>query len=90
MTLISGELFQARLSQADKLRGVHDFGSYWYDGPIAKANGEFECVLDRGGVLDFYECKYFDRPMTLAECQAEERHPQRGRGRRGVRLPRWL
>lgn len=21
---------------------------------------------------DFYECKYFDRPMTLAECENEK------------------
>ena len=62
-----------RLSRADELRGVRDFGSYWYDDPIAKTNGEFDCVLSRGSVLDFYECKYFDRPMTLAECKAEER-----------------
>lgn len=62
-----------RLSRAGALRDVRDFGSYWYDDPIAKSNGEFDCVLSREGSLDFYECKYFDRPMTLTECEDEER-----------------
>lgn len=61
-----------RLARAGKLPGARDFGSYWYDDPKAKTNGEFDCVIDRGSKLDFYECKYFDRPMALAECQAEE------------------
>ena len=62
-----------RLSRAGALCGVRDFGSYWYDDPAAKSNGEFDCVLSREGSLDFYECKYFDRPMTLTECEDEER-----------------
>lgn len=61
-----------RQARAGRLDGVRDFGSYWYDDPVAKANGEFDCVLVREDVLDFYECKYFDRPMTLAECKLEE------------------
>lgn len=53
---------------------VEDFGSYWYDDQKNKINGEFDCVIKRKGELfDFYECKYFDRKMTLAECEAEER-----------------
>lgn len=35
-------------------------------------NDEFDCVLDRGGSLDFFECKRFDRKMTRMECEAEE------------------
>lgn len=61
-----------RLARSGELVGVRDFGSYWYDDPAARTNGEFDCVLDRGGTFDFYECKRFDRPMTLAECEAEE------------------
>ena len=29
-------------------------------------------MVKRTHELDFYECKYFDRPMTLPECRAEE------------------
>ena len=61
-----------RLARAGKLPGVLDFGTYWYDDPVAKMNGEFDCVLSKGDALDFYECKRFDRPMTKAECQVEE------------------
>ena len=51
---------------------IDDFGSYWYDDPATKTNGEFDCVIRRGDNYDFYECKYFDRPMTLEECRKEK------------------
>ena len=52
---------------------IEDFGSYWYDDPETKSNGEFDCVIRRtGNLYDFYECKYFDRPMTLKECEQEK------------------
>ena len=52
---------------------IEDFGSYWYDDPVTKKNGEFDCVIKRVGVIfGFYECKYFDREMTLEECRHEE------------------
>ena len=51
---------------------IDDFGSYWYDDPATKSNGEFDCVIRRGEQYDFYECKYFDRPMTLKECREEK------------------
>lgn len=62
-----------RRARAGALPGVRDFGTYWYDDPVGRANGEFDCVLDRGGTLDFYECKYRERPMTRKECESEER-----------------
>ena len=51
---------------------IDDFGSYWYDDPATKTNCEFDCVIRRGEQYDFYECKYFDRPMTLEECHQEK------------------
>lgn len=51
---------------------IDDFGSYWYDDPATKTNGEFDCVIRRGEQYDFYECKYYDRPMTLEECHQEK------------------
>ena len=37
-----------------------------YDAPAAKANREFGCVLRRSDEqFDFYECKYFDRKISL-------------------------
>ena len=52
---------------------IEDFGSYWYDDPVNKTNGEFDCVIRRtGNLYDFYECKFFDRPMTFQECEQEK------------------
>ena len=33
---------------------------------------EFDCVIRRREQYDFYECKYFDRPMTLEECRQKK------------------
>ena len=29
-------------------------------------------MIRRGELYDFYECKYFDRPMTPQECRQEK------------------
>ena len=60
---------------------IEDFGSYWYDDPETKQNGEFDCVLKRSGDrYDFYECKYYDRPMTLEECDKEKEQLEKIQG----------
>ena len=62
-----------RMAVLGRYADIEDFGSYWYDDPETKTNGEFDCVLKRtGDKYDFYECKYFDRPMTLEECNQEK------------------
>jgi hypothetical protein len=62
-----------RMAVQGEYPDIEDFGSYWYDDPVNKTNGEFDCVIRRTGDLyDFYECKYFDRPMTLKECEQEK------------------
>ena len=61
-----------RAAMLGKYPDIDDFGSYWYDDPATKTNGEFDCVIRRGELYDFYECKYFDRPMTLEECRQEK------------------
>ncbi len=56
---------------------VEDFGSYWFDDPQSKANGEFDCVIKRtGDLFDFYECKYYANPMSLKECEQEKEQLQ--------------
>lgn len=62
-----------RMAEAGRYPDVEDFGSYWYDDAEAKKNGEFDCVIQRNGNYDFYECKYYDYPMTLQECRQEEK-----------------
>ena len=58
-----------RMALLGEYPDIEDFGSYWYDDPETKTNGEFDCVLKRSGEkYDFYECKYYDRQMTLEKC----------------------
>lgn len=70
-----------RMAVQGKYPDIEDFGSYWYDDPVNKTNGEFDCVIKRTGDLyDFYECKYFDRTMTLEECEQEKEQLERIQG----------
>lgn len=63
-----------RMALEGKIEDIEDYGSYWYDDPKNKTNGEFDCVVKRiGDNYDFYECKYFDRKMTLEECEQEKK-----------------
>lgn len=62
-----------RMSELGACPDIEDYGSYWYDDPVHKKSGEFDNVIKRtGNVYDFYECKYYDRPMTLEECEQEK------------------
>lgn len=73
--------FFHRLAISGKYPDIEDFGSYWYDDPATKTNGEFDCVVKRnGGLYDFYECKYFDRKMTLEECLQERKQLEEIKG----------
>ena len=70
-----------RMAVQGKIPDIEDFGSYWYDDPVNKTNGEFDCVIKRtGNLYDFYECKYFDRPMTLRECEQKKDQLQKTQG----------
>jgi len=62
-----------RISVSGKYPDIDDFGCYWYDDPATKTNGEFDCVIKRAGnQFVFFECKYYVKKMTLAECEQEE------------------
>ncbi len=70
-----------RIAVEGKISDIEDFGSYWYDDPATKTNGEFDCVIKRTGEhYDFYECKYFDRPMTIGECEQERQQLRHTKG----------
>ena len=70
-----------RMALLGEYPDIEDFGSYWYDDPETKTNGEFDCVLKRSGEkYDFYECKHYDRPMTLEECIQEKEQLENIRG----------
>ena len=66
--------FFHRMAVQGNYPDMEDFGSYRYDDPGTRTNGEFDCVIRRTGEkYDFYECKYFNRPMTQEECEKENR-----------------
>ena len=62
----------SRIAKKGMLKGVRDFGSYWYDDRKNARNGQFDCVLKTDDGYDFYEAKFYSRPMTLRECIQEE------------------
>ncbi len=63
-----------RMSGKEGFCDIEDLGTYWYDDPVTRTNEEFDCVIKRTGELyDFYECKYYEKPMTHEECMREKR-----------------
>lgn len=55
-----------------KRNGIFRIGSYYYDDSATKANGEFDVVLQKKDNFDIYEVKYYSKPLSLKEMQAEE------------------
>lgn len=58
-------------AQSGQLKGVRNIGSYYYDDPLQKINGEFDIALDYGEHYAIYEAKYYSVPMTLDEIHHE-------------------
>lgn len=55
-----------------KRKGIFRIGTYYYDDSATKTNGEFDVVLQRKADYDIYEVKYYSKPLSLKEMQAEE------------------
>lgn len=55
-----------------KRKGIFRIGTYYYDDSATKTNGEFDIVLQRKDNFDIYEVKYYSKPLSLKEMQAEE------------------
>lgn len=54
-----------------KMKGVRNIGSYYYDDPIHRKNGEFDVALEFADGYEIYEAKYYAQPMTLDEIHCE-------------------
>lgn len=59
--------------KAGKIRGVTNIGTFYYDDSTMHTNGEFDVVLERRGVYDIYEVKYYSAPLTDKEMEQEAR-----------------
>ena len=62
-----------RQARSGKLKGILDFGSFWYDDAASGTNMQFDCVLKESDGYDFFEVKFYDNPMKKAECISEEK-----------------
>ena len=54
-----------------KKSDILDIGSFWYDNPRTKKNGQFDCVIKTSTGYNVYEVKNYQKPMTKAQCEAE-------------------
>ena len=55
------------LAQNNKLQGIRNIGTYYYDGSKNKKNGEFDVVLEFKDYFKIVEVKYYKNILTLAE-----------------------
>ena len=59
------------LARQGKLPGIRHIGSFYYDDPVIKSNGEFDVALDFAGTYTICEAKYFKKPMELDDIHRE-------------------
>ena len=52
---------------------IEKFCSYWYDDSKSGKNGQFDCVLKEQEGYDFYDVKFYEKPMPLNECEKKEK-----------------
>lgn len=57
--------------RSGRIKGVRNIGSYYYDDPVHKKNGEFDVALDYGDSCCIIEAKYFSKPMESDEIHHE-------------------
>ena len=58
-------------AKAGDLPGVKNIGSYYYDNPKERTNGEFDVALEHDDAIAIYEAKYLKQPMELDEIHHE-------------------
>lgn len=59
--------YYSLLSRNGKLKGIRNIGTYYYDDPIKKMNGEFGVALEFKDVLKIIKVKYYRNKLTLKE-----------------------
>lgn len=59
------------LARQGRLPGIRHIGSFYYDDPATKSNGEFDVALDFGGSYTIWEAKYFKKPIELDDIHRE-------------------
>ena len=63
--------FFSRLAKTDCLPGITNIGTYYFDDPGRRRNGEYDIALEFGNQYRIYEAKYYKKPMPLSEIHKE-------------------
>ena len=69
---VAREYFERKVKEG-KLKNIYDIGSYWYDDPVNRRNGEFDCVIKHKETYSFYEVKYQSEAVDEHLCLEEEK-----------------
>ena len=51
--------------------GIRHIGSFYYDDPVTKSNGEFDVALDFSDTYTICEAKYFRKPIGPDDIHRE-------------------
>lgn len=55
------------------IKNIYDIGTYYFDDPINKKNGEFDVALKFENYYQIYECKYYKEDISRSEMLKEEK-----------------
>ena len=55
-----------------KRKDILNIGTYYYDDPVRKRNGEFDVALQKKDGYELYEAKYLTSPLTEKAMREEE------------------
>lgn len=59
------------LCKENKLSGIRNIGTYYYDDPVNKKNGEFDIALETNDGYEIYEAKYLKDKMKKSQMHLE-------------------
>lgn len=73
------EYFSLKVKSGE-LNDIYNIGTYYYNDSKLKINGEFDVVLQKKDIYDFYEVKYHNKPLSLKDMQLEEEQIRKIKG----------
>ena len=59
------------LARQGRLPGIRHIGTFYYDDPVPRSNGELDVALDFGGKYTICEAKYLKKPLELDDIHRE-------------------
>lgn len=80
-----GRTYFSLLVKKNKIKGISDIGTYYYDDSARKKNGEFDIVLKTKVGYNVYEAKYYKNKLSEKEMAGEE---EQVKGIQGININR--